>query len=133
MKYTERIIFILTVFISEEQRHRALQILLLLTARSSQTIENTLIIYYASYRAVTSNFVHEVTHAYEAFLDLINSRPLYMNNGNSEIEAYRAQYCYDPSSLPVATNNISQITVDWVKLITYVDEDGKVRKVYNIE
>lgn len=72
----------------------------------------------------TANFIHEITHAgqYEAGEIMFDSvlDKSYLQDLYDEIEAYKAQYAYDPSSVSALTSSavvrsLDDITPKWVE------------------
>ena len=91
----------------------------------------------------TANRLHEVIHGGQAANDLI--RPdkssgseywLYSTTftpAMAEVNAYKAQYAYDSSTMPlssVSINSISEIDLDYIKSIYIIDELGNKLEMY---
>ncbi|WP_302387247.1 hypothetical protein [Alistipes ihumii] len=71
----------------------------------------------------TANFVHEVTHAGQfetgdVALSSLGKEMTYAQDIYDEVSAYRAQYLYDPFSLPSSStqvNSLTDINPAWVQ------------------
>ncbi|MBD5202119.1 MAG: hypothetical protein HDS81_02240 [Bacteroidales bacterium] len=79
------------------------------------------------YDGSMSNFIHETTHGAQLVKgDLIinNSNGNYgisLRDINDEVDAYRAQYCYDPSSFGTV-NSVTEINSSLIRSIEYNGE-----------